>query len=99
MKFPSERRLEERVTMSIAVGGGIGAVAGTVGTIWGGYELGSVVNDYLQITGMMGRAAIALVAMGRVAGPVYSLTVGMGVLGGTVTGFLYDFIKDFVKKK
>ena len=64
------------------IGAAIGFVGAAVATIWGGYELGSAINDALHITSPVGRGALDLVVMCVVARPAF----GLGFYGGMVTG-------------
>ena len=75
-----------------ASGAIIGTIAGTVGatvaTFWGGYEIGSAINDALHLTNIIGRGALDLVVMGTIAGPAYLI----GVYGGAAAGGLIGIV-------
>ncbi len=77
--------------------GGIGVALGLVGasvaTFWGGYEVGSVINDYIGITSTVGRGAVDIVTMGIIAAPAYRMGIFGGAAVGGVVGGLVDIIR------
>jgi hypothetical protein len=87
--------MRDDVGCGMFLGAGIGVLAGLVGTAWGGYEIGSAINDALNITGTVGRGALDLVVMGVVAGPA----VGLGFYGGLALGGLSGVISNPIIEK
>lgn len=64
------------------IGEAIGFLGAAAVTIWGGYELGSAINDALHITGTVGRGALDLLVMSIIARPAF----GWGIYGGRIIG-------------
>ncbi|MEI7719023.1 MAG: hypothetical protein WCI72_04090 [archaeon] len=80
---------DARLFVSMLYGSAVGCVGATVATVWGGYEIGSTLNDALHITNFIGRGALDLFMMGLVAVPAYSA----GFKGGAVCGYhVADYI-------
>ena len=87
-------RIKVRGTATgVVLGVAAGLVGATVATVWGGYELGSAINDALNVTSMVGRGALDLVTMGVVAGPLYAVGFGGGALVGGAAGAAYSALR------
>ena len=82
MKYRYSSSMGDKASVGAVIGVIAGGVGATVATFWGGYELGSAINDALHLTNTIGRGALDLVVMGLVAGPAYSI----GLYGGMVAG-------------
>lgn len=72
----------ERAGAGFIAGAVVGGLAATAGTIWGGYEIGTAINDALNVSATVGRGVIDLLVMGAVASPVYVA----GIWGGGAIG-------------
>jgi hypothetical protein len=87
MKYGVER--EDTVLGCVCLGAGL--IAGATGTIWGGYELGSAINDLIGVTSTVGRGALDLLVMGSLAVPSFSIGVG----GGLAAAGLGQHVKNY----
>lgn len=67
----------------IVVGGLVGAVA----SIWGGYELGTMINDYFEFQNTVGRGALDVLVMGVLASPIVPTTAAIGSATGVFLGY------------
>lgn len=74
----------QKIKVGAGVTGLVGALAGAGVAVWGGYEIGTAVNNYIGLTGTGGRAVIDLVVMGVAAGPC----IGLGFWTGAIVGGL-----------
>ena len=82
------------IRRGLAVGVITGFLGATVVTLWGGYEVGSAVNDSLHLTNVFARTAVNLATMGIVAGPAYVV----GYYGGMIAGGLGATVSIGVRK-
>jgi hypothetical protein len=82
----------EKTVAGALSGAVIGAVAATVGTIWGGYELGTAINDALHITNTAARGSLDFLTMCIIAGPAYSIGTNVGAGLGIAFGGLYAYL-------
>lgn len=74
--------LEDKAAAGAILGFAAGGIGATVGTIWGGYEIGSAINDAINLSNGFARGLVDVMMMGIVAGPCYSI----GLIGGPVVG-------------
>jgi hypothetical protein len=73
------------------IGGGIvGAFAGSTASVIGGYELGTAINNYFEISSTLGRGALDISLVGLLAVP----SVSVGLIGGSVGGGLLSILHD-----
>jgi len=86
MRYIYRSSLGEKAGVGAVVGVVAGGIGATVATFWGGYELGSVINDALHLTNTVGRGALDLVVMSVVAGPAYSAGIYCGMIAGGAIG-------------
>ena len=84
MELEKDKRLEERLENGSRFGGAVGLLAGVGLTVYGGYELGTIANDYFNVPNIAGRAALDLFVMGVIAAPVISVSG----IGGYISGFI-----------
>ena len=77
--------VNDKIEYGSALGKFSGLVAGVVATALGGYELGTAINNFMDVEGTFGRGAIDSLTMAVVAGPAI---VGSGVAGNVVGGLL-----------
>jgi hypothetical protein len=86
----------------MAAGAVIGTVTGVVGatlaTFWGGYEIGTAINDAIHLQATVGRMAVDLVSMGVIAGPCYSVGIWGGMAAGGAVGGVAGAIKSGVRR-
>ncbi len=68
------------------LGGLTGLVLGAGVTVVGGYEIGTALNNYIGLSGNVGRAMVDLVVMGVAAGPCLSIGFYSGAAVGGLTG-------------
>ena len=102
-EYEKEERRRHRLSVCTFVGGTIGVVGSTIATIWGGYELGSLINDTLNLSNSFGRGTMDLVTMAVISRPIYSTGWAAGIIAGKITGALYhpviEKIKPPIKKR
>ncbi|MBU1111343.1 MAG: hypothetical protein ABIG93_03835 [archaeon] len=65
---------------------GAGFVGASIATFWGGYEIGTAINDAMNIESTVGRGTLDVLVMGVIAVPSYST----GILGGAIVDALYN---------
>ncbi len=82
MKYKSRLNVGEKASKGAGIGAVVGGLGATAVTILGGYEIGSAVNDYLELTNTVVRGVLDLFIMSIIAGPAYTV----GIAGGTATG-------------
>jgi hypothetical protein len=96
------RRRRSNIGEGTKIGGGAGVVLGglaaTVATIWGGYEIGSVINDAINLQNDVGRGVLDVVVMGLVAGPAYAAGIYGGLAAGAGVGAIGGAISNGYKK-
>jgi len=78
--------LGDKATLGVVAGGVFGFATGATASIWGGYEVGTMINDKLEFTNDLGRAAIDIVMMSVLASPVLPITTWGGVSLGAASG-------------
>lgn len=86
---------DEKISIGAELGAMAGGMAATVGILWGGYELGSMINDALHFTNTFGRGVVDFTMIGvLVAGPAYITAgcVGMAI-GGAVGAATHSVIE------
>ena len=82
-----------------AIGGAIMGVAlGTAAGLYGGYEIGSAINNALEITNTFGRGALDLVVMGITTPPAAGIGFWGGMATGTAAGGLAGIVTDNKRK-
>ena len=81
-------------TIGAVVGGTVGFLGGCVVAGYGGYEIGSAINDYLHINGDIGRGLLDMIVVGLIASPALyaGAIVGAGA-GGVVGAVCHPFIE------
>jgi hypothetical protein len=84
----SEKTYELPLNFGAGIGLLAGGVIGTIATIKGGYEIGSAVNDALEISNIWGRATLDLTVM-TLAAP---FAIGAGLIGGYISGGLSEIL-------
>lgn len=98
MKYKPRSSIGDKVGIGVLLGLGAGVVGATVGTIWGGYEIGSAINNALEIESTVGRGALDLLVMGIIAGPVYAVGIYGGMAAGAAIGAIAHPIIEGTKK-
>jgi hypothetical protein len=82
MRYRLRSSGEEKAAAGVLLGAVGGIATGAAVTIIGGYEIGSAINNWIGLTGSVGRGIVDLVIMGVIAGPA----VGFGFYGGMAVG-------------
>jgi hypothetical protein len=90
----SVRTKKMKVPSGTDIGILTGVVAATVATFWGGYEVGSAINDKLGVDGLVGRATLDAFVMGALAAPSYAA----GICGGFYSGQILDCLIWYFRK-
>lgn len=90
MKF-EEYKQRIRNNPGLRAGLYAGFAVGTIATIWGGYEVGTTLNDAWEISTTIGRTSLDLVVMGFLAKPLIELG---SVLGGGIGVMFQKEYKD-----
>ena len=83
-KFISD--VYDKILAGLTIGIGCGIVVTPIATIWGGYELGSTINDYLKITNNLGRGTLDIIMMGLIAKPAFKTCFCSGAIIGSAIG-------------
>lgn len=82
MKYRYRGNIGDKATVGATIGAITGGLAATVGTIWGGYELGTIINDHFDIYNSIARGALDLIVMGFMVAPAFTI----GIYGGMTIG-------------
>ena len=75
----------------------LGGVAGAGVAVLGGYEIGTALNNYLELQGTFGRGLVDLVVIGVAAGPTISVGYVCGGAIGMGVGSLFN--KTYISKR
>lgn len=81
MKIHYSCKAEKAIAMG-GLGSLLGGLTGAAVAVYGGYEIGTAVNNYVGLTNTLGRGIVDLVAMGFAMGPC----AGIGFYGGMGLG-------------
>jgi hypothetical protein len=80
--------MDERTGNGACLGSLLGMAAGLTGAVWGGYELGSAINDAIGVQSTVGRGALDFLVMSTLAAPAIGLGSYVGLMVGGIAGAL-----------
>lgn len=80
--------MDRQTGTGACLGSAVGIAAGLVGAVWGGYELGTAINDAINVQSTVGRGALDLIVMSVLAAPAMGIGSYVGLIAGGLAGSL-----------